>query len=142
MKYKRVSTQLRRRVSEAAGFRCGYCLTLQAISGARLVVDHIIPEAVGGVTAEHNLWLACHSCNEFKGAQSHAHDPKTGRRVRLFNPRTQAWTDHFTWDDLGSSVVGISPTGRATVIALRLNHMEIVLAREQWVRVGWWPPIE
>lgn len=56
-----------------------------------MVIDHIRPEAAGGLTCEDNLCLACHACNEFKGAQTHARDPQTGRRVRLFNPRTQRW---------------------------------------------------
>ena len=105
-----------------------------------MVIDHIIPEAAGGLTSEENLWLACHSCNEFKGAQTHARDPQTGRRVRLFNPRKHRWRDHFTWSEDGTRVVGLTPCGRAIVVALQLNHEEIVAARRQWVSVGWWPP--
>lgn len=29
-------------------------------------IDHIIPEALGGLTEEDNLWLACPLCNEHK----------------------------------------------------------------------------
>src|ERR1700689_364812 len=101
MKSRRIPVPLRKKVSQRSGFRCGYCLTPQAISGARLVIDHIIPEAAGGVTTEENLWLACHSCNEFKGAQSRARDPRTGRLTRIFNPCTQQWRDHFGWDESG-----------------------------------------
>ena len=115
-------------------------LTPQKISGARLVIDHIIPEAAGGLTEKENLWLACHACNEFKGAQTHARDPLTGRRVRLFNPRRQRWPEHFIWGEDGTHVVGATACGRATVLALRLNHEELVLARQQWVKVGWRPP--
>ena len=140
MKHNRLPASLRRRVSANATFRCGYCLTPRMISGARLVIDHIIPEAAGGPTSEENLWLACHSCNEFKGARTHARDTKTGRQVRIFNPRKQDWGDHFAWSEDGSLVIGLTACGRATVIALRLNHEEIVYARQQWVSVGWWPP--
>lgn len=142
MKRKRIPTALRARVSKQAGFGCGYCLTPQKISGARLVIDHIIPEAKGGLTTEKNLWLACHACNEFKGAQTHARDPVTCRRVHLFNPRKQRWKDHFTWSEDGTRIIGLTPSGRATIIALRLNHEEIVYARQQWVGVGWWPPLD
>jgi hypothetical protein len=103
-------------------------------------MDHIIPEAAGGRTSEENLWLACHSCNEFKGAQTHARDPQTGRYVRLFNPRRQRWHEHFTWSEDGTRVVGLTACGRATVTALQLNHEEIVRARRLWVSVDWWPP--
>jgi hypothetical protein len=140
MKQKRISRALRRRVSEQSGYRCGYCLTPQKISGARLVIDHIIPEAAGGLTTEENLWLACHSCNEFKGSKTHARDPQTGRNIRLFSPRKQRWHEHFTWGENGTRVVGLTACGRATVIALQLNHDEIAYAREQWASVGWWPP--
>jgi len=60
--------------------------------------------------------------------------------VPLFNPRRQRWLDHFSWSDDGTRVVGITPAGRATVMALRLNNAEIVAARRRWVAVGWHPP--
>jgi 5-methylcytosine-specific restriction endonuclease McrA len=30
-------------------------------------VEHIIPEVLGGLTKEDNLWLACSLCNSHKG---------------------------------------------------------------------------
>jgi 5-methylcytosine-specific restriction endonuclease McrA len=60
-----------------------------------LDIEHIIPEAAGGPTVRANLWLACHRCNEFKGDRTHATDPVSGKSVRLFNPRTQKWHEHF-----------------------------------------------
>jgi hypothetical protein len=105
-----------------------------------MVLDHIIPEAAGGLTLEGNLWLACHSCNEFKGVQTRARDTRTGRHVRIFNPRSQRWRDHFTWSPDGTQVIGVTSCGRATIAALQLNHEEVVLARRLWVSVGWWPP--
>lgn len=77
----RISAQLRRQIAEQAGYRCGYCLTPQGLSGARLEIDHIIPQAEGGATEEENLWLACVSCNRFKGARTHAEDPETGQEI-------------------------------------------------------------
>ena len=64
----RVPRHLRERVARMAGYRCGYCQTPESIAGFRLSIEHIIPEAKGGQTVEGNLWLACHGCNEFKGA--------------------------------------------------------------------------
>ena len=140
MKKSRVPPRLRRRITAQANYRCGYCLTSQKMTGARMEIDHIIPESAGGTTTEENLWLACSSCNEFKGAQTHARDDVTGRRVRLFNPRTQRWQVHFTWSEDGAEIIGLTPRGRATAIALQMNHEEIVRARRRWVSVGWWPP--
>jgi len=86
---KRISTRLREPVARTFGNRCSYCLTPQRITGYRMRVDHIIPEAKGGRTIPENLCLACVPCNEHKGARWAARDPKTGRRVHLFNPRRQ-----------------------------------------------------
>jgi hypothetical protein len=137
-----ISSSLRQRVVAEFRNRCVYCHTPTSITGARLVIDHIIPEAVGGPTSWENLCLACHSCNEFKGTQVEARDPLTGERVPLFHPRRQQWGEHFCWSEDGSEIIGLTPIGRATVAALNLNHLHIVEARRRWARVGWHPPKE
>jgi hypothetical protein len=107
-----------------------------------MTIEHIKPESRGGLTIEQNLWLACRRCNEYKGNQTHARDLKTGKNVQLFNPRTQAWAEHFSWNDSGTEIRGVTPTGRATATALRLNRQEIVVTRRLWIAAGWWPPEE
>lgn len=64
---------------------------------ARLEVEHLIPLAKGGTDDEENLWLACPICNGHKSDKVDAVDPETGATVPLFNPRTQAWWEHFAW---------------------------------------------
>lgn len=140
MKAKRVSRAVRRRVAEAAGYRCGYCLTSQEIVGPLLEIDHLIPEALGGTSDEANLWLACPHCNGAKAARTDAIDPVTGQTVSLFNPRHNKWSEHFTWAEEGALIDGITPVGRATVEALKMNHPDIVAARRMWMDVGWHPP--
>lgn len=140
MTRRRIPRSLRQRVIAAYRNRCAYCHTLTAITGARLVIDHIIPEAAGGQTVWENLCVACHSCNEFKGSQVAADDPLTGERVSLFHPHQQLWRQHFCWSEDGSQIIGLTPAGRATVVALHLNHPIIVEARRRWARVGWHPP--
>jgi len=135
-----IPARLRHRVAEDARNRCGYCLRMGELTGMPMTLDHIIPEAAGGSSSEENLWLACRRCNEFKGVQTHARDPLTGRRVRLFNPRRQKWNEHFAWSEDGTQIQGLTPCGRATVVALKLNNPEVVVARRLWVSVGWWPP--
>jgi hypothetical protein len=103
-------------------------------------VDHLIPVARGGTSDESNLWLSCRRCNEFKAAQVEARDPDTAATVPLFNPRSQVWAEHFTWSPDGTEIVGRTPVGRATVIALQVNHPDIVAARRLWMDVGWHPP--
>ncbi len=138
----RIPESVRRSVAAAAQHRCGYCLTDQRISGAQMHIEHIIPRAHGGTSDETNLWLACAWCNSYKGAKTHAVDPETGEEVPLFNPRTQQWSDHFRWSDDGTRIIGLTPVGRATVVALRMNNEFIVVARRHWVIAGWHPPVE
>ena len=102
----RISRQVRDRVATESLYRCGYCRTPQSIAGYRLTIDHIIPEARGGTSVEENLWLACAACNQFKGVQPQARDPRTLRQVRLFNPRQQEMGNAFSLgpgDRLGPS---------------------------------------
>jgi len=135
-----ISTKLRLQIEQDAGHRCGYCLSDETLTGIPLSVEHILPEALGGETRRDNLWLACRPCNEYKGTKIHAKDPKQGKKVPLFDPRNHNWHEHFYWSEDGCYIVGKTTTGRATVIALRLNRDLLVKARKRWVLVGWHPP--
>lgn len=132
--------ELRERLLEADNRHCAYCYTTEANTGQPMTVDHITPEAQGGTTTFENLCFACRRCNEYKGARITAEDPLTGETVALFHPRQDRWPDHFLWDASGALVVGLTPTGRATIIALNMNHPVIVAVRRRWVSVGWHPP--
>lgn len=136
----RISPELRRRVEAEARYRCGYCLTTQAVVGSPMEIDHLVPEVLGGATEQENLWLACPLCNRYKGQETSALDPVSRQQVRLFNPRRHSWEDHFAWSTEGTHLVGLTSTGRATVQALRLNRKTLVAARRRWVAVGWHPP--
>ena len=46
----------------------------------------------------------------------------TDRIVPLFNPRQELWIDHFRWNENFTVIIGLTPTGRATVSALRMNR--------------------
>ena len=131
---------LRRQVCERAGQRCEYCHTSRRVIGMPLVLDHIVPKALGGANQPGNLCAACYRCNEYKGAKTHETDPTTGTLTPIFNPRTQVWREHFAWANGGTHTVGLTPTGRATVIALRLNNEYVVEARVLWIARRWHPP--
>jgi hypothetical protein len=65
----------------------------------------------------------------------------TGESVPLFNPRTQSWFDHFAWASDGIRIVGKTPIGRATVVALRRgDDPDALVVRSWWVLAGWHPP--
>lgn len=137
-----ISEQLRHQVIAEADYRCEYCKTSSRLTGIPLVMEHILPRVLEGTDDRQNLAASCYRCNEFKGVKTHAIDPEMGQLVALFNPRTQIWTEHFSWVNGGTQIAGITPTGRATVIALRLNNENIVEARAIWVEAGWHPPTD
>lgn len=135
-----VPEPLRQAVRERAGGRCEYCLTSEVLSGIRCQIDHITPRARHGATTAENLCLACVACNGHKHAQTQARDPASGEAVPLFHPRQHSWNEHFAWNVEGTEIVGLTPTGRATVIALNMNDPLIVGARALWVGFGAHPP--
>ena len=115
-----IPSRLRRQVVERACGRCEYCSLSQEGQEATFHVDHVVPIAVDGPTTLDNLALACVSCSLRKGARQIAPDPQTGADAPLFNPRRDVWWTHFRWK--GACIVGLTPTGRATVVALNMNR--------------------
>jgi len=91
-----VPKSLRELIAAQARYRCGYCLTAEAIVGTPMEIDHIIPEALGGLTEEANLWLACSLCNDHKADRVAALDPVSGEVVRFFDPRRQSLERAFS----------------------------------------------
>jgi hypothetical protein len=109
--------------------------------GIPMVIDHIIPLQAGGTSTWENLCLAYYHCNEFKGSRTEATDPRTGQGTPLFHPRQDRWADHFAWEEDGRILRGLTPCGRATIEALRLNNAWLVQARRLWRLVGVHPPL-
>ncbi len=140
MSKTRISAAIRRAVAKTAEYRCGYCLTQTRITGMPMQIDHIIPESLGGLSDEQNLWLACSPCNQYKGAKLNGIDPVTNQLVSLFNPRHQLWSGHFAWSQNSLHIIGLSPTGRATIKTLRMNNSLVVHSRSLWVQLGLHPP--
>jgi hypothetical protein len=115
-------------VRRAAG-RCEYCGLAQVGQEAAFHIDHVMPRAAGGATTEDNLALACVACSLHKAAKSNAPDPEDGSEVPLFNPRRQRWSEHFRWQ--GEFAAGVTPTGRATATALKMNRPLILAIRRE-----------
>jgi hypothetical protein len=135
-----IPTALRREVIETAGNSCEYCGLSQEGQEATFHIDHIIPRSADGETVLKNLALACVSCSLRKAARQMAIDPHSGNDVALFNPRRDAWHDHFQWEDV--LLVGLTPTGRATVAALDMNRSLILAIRQEEALLGHYPPPE
>lgn len=134
-----VSSRLRQRVARRARFRYEYCRSPQRVTGQTFHADHVRPESKGGISHYMNLCLCCPRCNQVRGNRTEAMDPQTGRRTALFNPRRDRWEAHFKWSLNFSRVVGITPKGRATVQALKLNDRQRVTGRKLWLQLGLLP---
>jgi hypothetical protein len=118
----------REQVRVRAGERCEYCRLPQwAIPFAPFHVEHIVAVQHGGSDDLGNLALSCDRCNAFKGPNLTAIDPVTQGVVRLFNPREQAWDEHFRQEEW--EVSGLTEVGRATVRLLNMNARRRVQLR-------------
>lgn len=133
-----IPAAMRKKVRQRASDCCEYCRLAQADAFFPHEPDHIIAEKHGGETILENLALACLDCNRFKGTDIASRDPKTGRLVALFNPRTQSWSDHF--EVSGGVVLPLSAVGRATERVLKLNLPMRVEARSLLAQSGRYPP--
>jgi hypothetical protein len=133
-----IPANLRRLVIERAAGRCEYCGLSQESQEAEFHIDHVVPRASGGETVADNLALACVSCSLHKAARRSAFDRETNQDVALFHPRRDPWEVHFCWEDV--RIVGLTPTGRATVEALQMNRLLILAIRAEETLRGRHPP--
>jgi hypothetical protein len=133
-----IPAHLDRLVRSRARERCEYCRLPQHSQEATFHVDHIEPQAKGGLTVASNLALACVTCSLCKSARTHATDPNTSELAALFHPRRDRWLDHFRWTP-GWRLRGKTATGRATIASLRINRPAIVTIRQGLVELGRFP---
>ena len=136
----RISNDLDQKVRESSKHCCGYCLTPQILASYKLEIEHIFPISKGGNSELENLCLACRNCNLYKSSKIYGFDVVSARRVRLFNPKLQNWSEHFVWDKTKTSIIGKTPCGRATVFALKMNDELQTNARRVWKFTGLFPP--
>lgn len=135
-----VPVETQRTVREQFKGRCAYCQTLEALTVITFEFDHIVPLSAQGQTVAENLCLACPACNRYKARRQSAVDPATGETVPLFHPQHQIWSKHFAWNEDTTAVIGLTPIGRATVAALKMNRSQMSRLRRMWREMGEHPP--
>ena len=86
------------RVAQRAGHCCEYCQAPEVIFNFPFEVEHMVPLGLGGPDDDENLALSCRSCNIFRSDALGGTDPESGTIVGLFNPRQNAWRDHFSFN--------------------------------------------
>jgi 5-methylcytosine-specific restriction endonuclease McrA len=116
----------RQAIRKRARERCEYChLKDKSIAaGSAFNIEHIRPrkDFQSLVDDPNNLAWSCPRCNNAKLNKTSFRDPKTGKTVRLFNPRNDNWEDHFVAITRTGRIEGKTAIGRATVEALKFNE--------------------
>jgi hypothetical protein len=125
-----ISADLRRQIRARFANCCAYCRTDEALSVAIFEFEHIVPRSAGGTTV----------CNRWKADRTTATDPTTQQDIPLFHPQQDNWTDHFAWSEGSTTIIGLTPVGRATISLLRMNRPQLTRVRRMWVAMGEHPP--
>ncbi len=134
---QRVSTALRRLVQMRARGRCEYCLIHEEDSHFPHQPDHVVAKKHRGASPEDNLAWACYLCNLLKGSDIASVDIESGQIVRLFDPRSDRWADHFRLED--GQIVPLTPIGRVTEYLLQFNQPQSVQERRWLMEAGRYP---
>jgi hypothetical protein len=137
---RRISAEVRQLVIERAHGCCEYCLSQSDYATQSFSVEHIFARARGGASTPDNLALACQGCNNHKYDKITAIDPLSNQQAPLYHPRRDRWEEHFAWSDDLALLVGLTPTGRATIAALFLNREGVVNLRHLLAATGKHPP--
>jgi hypothetical protein len=132
-----VPAHLRRLVAERADGLCEYCLIHRDDTFFGCEIEHVIAEKHGGLTTPENLALACMTCNRFKGSDIASLSERTAQLCRLFNPRTDRWSDHFKLD--GMVIRGLTDVGEVTAKLLGFNDLDRLAEREALIAVRRYP---
>src|SRR4051812_30241919 len=95
-----IRPEIRRLITERAGGICEYCLISDEDSYYSHQIEHIISVKHGGLSEPENLALACVFCNRNKGSDIASVGIDSFDLIRFYNPRIDAWSDHFLLRDV------------------------------------------
>lgn len=130
MPSKYISKATQKELEKLAKGCCEYCKLLQKYAFPKFSNEHIIPSKLNGSNDLSNLAKACPGCNGSKHTAITALDPITNKLVPLFHPRKENWEDHFKWSENYLTMIGLTPTGRATIIRLKTNRPALINLRK------------
>jgi hypothetical protein len=135
-----ISVELQRQIRSHFANCCAYCRSAESLTVTTFEFEHIVPLSKGGGTNFENLCLACPSCNRYKATRQTAIDPITQAEIQLFHPQQQNWDKHFKWSEEATEMIALTHTGKATIIALKMNRPQLLRVRRMWVKMGEHPP--
>lgn len=135
-----IPTDVREAVILRASKCCEYCKSQDKYSPTAFTIDHIVPESLDGTSDFENLAYACFLCNRLKSNKLKVFDTLTEKWVSLFNPRKDAWNQHFVWNEDATTIIGTTIIGRCTVKELKLNREKLLEYRNCIIPFGMHPP--
>jgi len=136
-----ISLELQQRIRQQFKNCCAYCQTSEHLTVTQFEFEHIIPRSLGGQTEPDNLCLSCPSCNRYKASRIQYKDPLTHQTVNFFHPQKQKWLNHFQWTKDFTEIQGLTPVGRATITALKMNRPQLIRVRSLWIKLNEHPPL-
>jgi hypothetical protein len=134
-----VSVALRRLVATRALGLCEYCLIHEDDTFFGCQIEHVIARKHGGATAPENLAYACLYCNAHKGSDIASIAPGSSKVTRLYNPRTDRWSDHFRLHPHDLTMHAKTDVGAVPLQLLQLNHSDRLVERESLREIGGYP---
>jgi len=140
MAERRLSPGQKEKIAERASWCCEYCRSQARFSPDPFSAEHVVPVSLGGTNDLSNMALSCQGCNNYKYTSVEVPDPVHGTIVPLFHPRLDLWSEHFSWSEDSTQMIGLTPTGRATIVRLKLNRFGVVNLRRVLRSLNKHPP--
>ena len=123
-----LSDSIKNQVILRANECCEYCLKSNLVAYISHQIDHIINLKHGGNNNIDNLSYACYFCNVNKGSDIGTMLLPERTFIRLYNPRTDNWNDHF--EIFEGKFYPKTPIAEATIKILQLNEIERIMERQ------------
>jgi hypothetical protein len=123
-------------VLRRANYHCEYCKFPKDFYHDHFHFEHIFPLVKGGTNDLENVALSCYTCNLKKWIFTESKDPESGETANLYNPRNNDWEKHFNWSDDLTEIIGMTPSGRATIEQLDMNRSGLINARKALIAIG------
>ncbi len=120
-----INPEIRQIVANRANSICEYCLIAEEDAYFRFQIEHVISRKHNGSSDLENLAYSCVFCNRYKGSDIATLIPQTNELIRLFNPRTDRWHEHFRLQEV--TIEPLTQIGEATIRILQVNHEDQIL---------------
>ena len=126
---KKIPANLRRIVSERAGYCCEYCHLQEEYFFDTFQIDHILSIKHGGKSELKNLAYSCPECNRYKGSDLGTFISGIDQLTRIFNPQIDIWDNHFEVSE--GEFYPKTDIGKSTIIVLRLKDADRIIIRQE-----------